>query len=216
MDFRNNTHIQGIAHILRNVGECIEGNLICDINPDNFTIERNIAKIKNLQYLVAGKKKICEIGLNAAHSLLLMLLVNPTAEYTLFDLGNHKYTRPCVEYIRSQFPESKIEIFYGNSVETLAEYIEDHPNQLNTYDLCHLDGGHTEDIFSQDYANVKKLVKESGIVIFDDYDLPAIHSFIDTMVSTDEIVEVKDPELSKTGLHFIYSYTLTTKISPTS
>jgi len=36
------------------------------------------------------------------------------------------------------------------------------------------------------------------------------------MVSTDEIVEVKDPELSKTGLHFIYSYTLTTKISPTS
>jgi hypothetical protein len=79
-----------------------------------------------------------------------------------------------------------------------------------------LDGGHTEDIFSHDYANVKKLLKETGTVIFDDYDLPAIHSFIDTMVTTGEIVEVKDPELSNTGLHFIYSYTLTTTILQTS
>jgi hypothetical protein len=135
-----------------------------------------------------------------------MLLVNPTAEYTLFDLGNHGYTRPCLEYIRSNFPSARIQIIYGNSVETMATYIQENPEKLTTYDLCHLDGGHTQDIFSHDYANVKKLMESQGIVIFDDYDLPAIRSFINTMVSTNEIVEVKDPELARTGLHFIYRY----------
>lgn len=204
MEFRSNTHIQNIEKILKGVGERIEGNLICDVNPGNYTIERNLAKIRNLQTLCRGKK-ICEIGVNAGHSLLLMLLVNPTAEYTLFDLGNHRYTRPCVEYIRAQFPDTKIEIIYGNSVETIARYCAENPAQLSTYDLCHLDGGHTQAIFSHDYANVKKLVKMDGVVIFDDYNLPEIRSFIAKKLAEKEITEVVDG-LTKTGLHFIYRY----------
>jgi predicted O-methyltransferase YrrM len=203
MELRSNTHIQNIAKILTEVGERVEGNLICDISPGNYTIERNLAKIRNLQALCTGKK-ICEIGVNAAHSLLLMLLVNPTAEYTLFDLGNHKYTRPCVDYIRAQFPETKIEVIYGNSVETMARYVAENPAQLSTYDLCHLDGGHTQDIFSHDYANVKQLMKADGVVIFDDYDLPAIRSFVNGKLAAKEITEVEG--LVKTGLHFIYRY----------
>jgi predicted O-methyltransferase YrrM len=205
MEFRSNTHIQNIEKILKGVGERVEGNLICDIDPWNYTIERNLAKIRNLQTLCKGKK-ICEIGVNAAHSLLLMLLVNPAAEYTLFDLGNHRYTRPCLEYIRTQFPQTKITIIYGNSVETIARYIEENPAQLSSYDLCHLDGGHTHDIFSHDYANVKKLVKSDGVVIFDDYNYPEIHSFINKKLAAKEITEIKDG-LVKTGLHFIYRYT---------
>lgn len=204
MEFRSNTHIQNIEKILKGVGERVEGNLVCDINPGNYTIQRNLAKIQNLQILCRGKK-ICEIGVNAAHSLLLMLLVNPTAEYTLFDLGNHKYTRPCIEYIRAQFPDTKIEIIYGNSVETIAQYCAENPAQLSTYDLCHLDGGHTQDIFSHDYANVKKLIKTDGVVIFDDYNLPEIRSFIAKKLAAKEITEVVDG-LVKTDLHFIYRY----------
>jgi predicted O-methyltransferase YrrM len=205
MELRSNTHIQNIEKILTTIGERVEGNLICDIDPLNYTIERNLAQIRNLQSLCTGKK-ICEIGVNAAHSLLLMLLVNPTAEYTLFDLGNHAYTRPCIDYIRAQFPETKIEVIYGNSVETIAQYIAENPAQLSTYDLCHLDGGHTQDIFSHDYANVKQLMKADGLVIFDDYDLPAIRSFITTKLAAKEITEIVDTHLIDTGLHFIYRY----------
>ncbi|NBO71339.1 MAG: class I SAM-dependent methyltransferase [Bacteroidetes bacterium] len=205
MELLTNIHIQNIETILRNVGERVEGNLICDIEPNNYTIHRNIEKIRNLQTLCNGKRRICEIGVNAAHSLLLMLFANPNAEYTLFDLGNHGYTRPCVEYIQSKFPSTRIEIIYGNSVETVAKYIREHPEKQGTYDLCHLDGGHTPDIFTHDYANVKKLLG-NGIVVFDDYDLPAIHSFLDSMVSTGKIVEVKHSDLLKTDLHFIYRY----------
>jgi hypothetical protein len=203
MDLQNNIHIRAIADILHNVGERVEGNLICDIDCDNYVIDRNFAKIHNLKVLCAGKKRICEIGVNACHRLLLMLLVNPDAEYTLFDLGNHKYTRPCIEYIRSQFPAAKIEIIYGNSVETIPNYIAQGPEK---YDLCHLDGGHTREVFSHDYENVKKMVGPDGTVIFDDYDLGDIHNFVNSKVSTGDIVEVKDPLLLKTGLHFVYRH----------
>ena len=86
MELLQNEHIKKITNILEEVGEQIEGNLICDVKPTNWTIQKNIHKIKNLQYLVKNKKKICEIGVNACHSLLLMLLVNPNADYLLFDL----------------------------------------------------------------------------------------------------------------------------------
>jgi len=203
MEFRENPHIRNIANILRSIGERIEGNLICDIDPEHYVIHRNLAKIRNLQTLALGKKRICEIGVNAGHSLLLMLLVNPEAEYTLFDLGNHRYTRPCIDYIRSQFPNTVIEISYGTSVETIPEYIR--LGSDKKYDLCHLDGGHTFEVFSEDYANVKKMLMPNGIVIFDDYDLSQIAQFVNSKVAAGEIVEFVDPSLMKTGLHFIYS-----------
>ena len=53
----NNIHVKNITKILKYVGERIEGNLICDIRPDNYVISRNKSKIKNLQYLCKNKKK---------------------------------------------------------------------------------------------------------------------------------------------------------------
>lgn len=97
MDVKLNGHFEKISQILNEIGERVEGNLICDVDSSNIVITRNIAKIKNLQYLSKNKNKICEIGVNAGHSLLLMLEQNPNAEYLLFDLNNHKYTNPCIE-----------------------------------------------------------------------------------------------------------------------
>ena len=206
MELVQNKHVQAISSILKTIGERVEGNLICDINPDNYQIHRNLNKIKNLQYLCKDKRKIIEIGINACHSLLLMILVNPTAEYLLFDLNNHTYTVPTLDYIRANFPDTKINAVFGDSCKTIHAFISMNPEQLNTYDLIHLDGGHTEDVFSQDYANSKKLATDSGIIIFDDYDLPNINKFINEKLRTKEIVEVDDKNIIKNDLHFIYSY----------
>jgi hypothetical protein len=195
MDLRNNLHVQNIAKILQTVGEFVEGNMICDIKPDNYVIDRNIAKIRNIQKLAVGRAKICEIGVNAGHSLLLMLLVNPTAAYTLFDLGNHKYTAPCVEYLQKAFPSATIEIIYGNSVETVARH-------EGLYDLVHIDGGHEPEIFEHDYNNVKRLAKD--LVIFDDFDYPKIRTFLNYKIGAGEIEQVGE---SSTKLHLIYRYT---------
>ena len=206
MDLIENKYIQGITQILELVGERVEGNLICDITPRQWTIEQNIQKINNLQYLCKNKNKIIEIGVNACHSLLLMLLINPDAEYLLFDLNNHKYTEKTIEYIKKEFPNTKINIIYGNSIETINRYILDNPNQLNSYELIHLDGGHTEDIFSEDYNNSKKLITDNGVIIFDDYNMNDIKDFIHKKINQKEIVEYIDNNIIKNNLHFIYKY----------
>jgi hypothetical protein len=202
----NNPHMMSIQSILRMVGERVEGNFICDISPDNFTISQNLDKIANLQVLSRGKNKICEIGVNACHSLLIMLLENPNAEYLLFDLNYHKYTEPCIQYIKSSFPKAKITIIYGNSVETVKKYIETHIEELNTYDLCHIDGGHTDDILSNDFYNIKLLSKASSPVIFDDSNYENIYYFLKDRLLKNEISVFKDENLNYTNAHFIYSY----------
>jgi len=200
-----NEHIINLTKILKTVGERVEGNLICDISPDNWTYMQNMDKIKNLQNLCKGKKKIVEIGVNACHSLILMLLENPEAEYLLFDLNFHRYTEPALDYVKRAFPNTVIKIVYGNSVETITQYINDNPEELHTYDMCHLDGGHTEDIFSVDYENMKQFNKKNSCVIFDDYDLPQIRNFIHKKIENGEIKELCN-NVIKTNRHFIYEY----------
>jgi len=196
--------MRNITKIIEDTKERVEGNLMCDIAATNWTYKNNIVKIRNLQYLCKNKKKIMEIGVNGCHSLIIMLLENSTADYLLFDLGMHTYTSKTVQYTISAFPQASIKIVYGNSVETITKYIDENPNEIGTYDLIHLDGGHTEDIYSFDYANSKKLIKSDGIVVFDDYNYGAIHRFINEKVRSNEIVEVDDPNVKKTPLHFVY------------
>jgi len=219
-DLQSNKHIISISKILENIDEKVEGNLICDITPYNFIYNDNLAKIKNLQYICKNKSKICEIGVNACHSLLLMVLVNPTAEYLLFDLNNHKYTEPCLDYIRTEFPNTKINIIYGNSVKTIYNYIKNNKNELNTYDFCHIDGGHTKDIFEHDFNNIKYLINNNKPVIFDDYNMNEIRQFINEKINNNEIIKYNENGDEKidekinianniidTNLHFIYTYT---------
>jgi hypothetical protein len=202
----NNLHVINITRILKDINKRVEGNLICNLKPDNYVISENESKIKNLQYLCKNKKKIIEIGVNACHSLLLMLLINPNAEYLLFDLGNHKYTIPTLNYVRTQFPDTKINIIFGNSIETIPKYIQDNQDSINSFDLIHLDGAHTENIFSQDYINSKKLIVNKGIIIFDDYNMHIIRKFINRKIKDNEIIELDDKNIIKNNKHFIYSY----------
>ncbi len=55
--------------------------------------------------------------------LLLMFHINSDNEYLLFDLNNYKYTESAIEYIKKDFPNTKINIIYGNSIETMNKYI---------------------------------------------------------------------------------------------
>jgi hypothetical protein len=206
MELLTNPVLQGLTQILIECGERVEGNLVCDISPTNYVISKNIAKIRNLQTLVKGKTKICEIGINACHSLLIMLIENPTAEYLLFDLNIHKYTEPCLNYIKSQFPETKINIIYGDSTTTVDKFIATHIDELNQYDLCHIDGGHEPHIFEKDYENIRKLSKPGHPVIFDDFDMPMINSFMIRKLSENEVKLFDEITLMKTNRHVVYSY----------
>jgi predicted O-methyltransferase YrrM len=194
-------HISNISKILDRIGERVEGNLICDISADNLTDVVNQNKIQNLLILAKGKSKICEIGVNAGHSLLLMVSTNPEAEYLIFDLNGHAYTKPCVEYIKNAYPSTKITEVYGDSNVTLKQYIES--NELHTFDLIHIDGGHETETVENDFNNTKHLLTENGIVIFDDYNFGNIKTVIDKYVDEGVVSEYTE-DVIKTNLHFIY------------
>ena len=195
-------HISNISNILDSIGERVEGNLICDISSDNFTDVVNESKIKNLLTLSKNKSKICEIGVNAGHSLLLMVSSNPAAEYVLFDLGGHRYTRPCVEYIKNAYPSTKITEVYGDSNLTLREYVSS--NEPNTFDMIHIDGGHETHTVVNDFIYTQFLLKKDGVVIFDDYNFGNIKQVVDYYVSRNIIVKYNEDGLMETNLHYIY------------
>jgi predicted O-methyltransferase YrrM len=194
-------HISNIGDILDKIGERVEGNLICDISADNLTDVVNQNKIQNLLILAKGKSKICEIGVNAGHSLLLMVSTNPEAEYLIFDLNGHAYTKPCVEYIKNAYPSTKITEVYGDSNITLKQYIES--NELHTFDLIHIDGGHETATVENDFTCTQELLTKDGIVIFDDYNFGNIRTVIDSYVEKGVISEYTE-DVVKTDLHFIY------------
>jgi predicted O-methyltransferase YrrM len=194
-------HISNIGVILDKIGERVEGNLICDITSDNLTDVENQSKIQNLLILSKGKSKICEIGVNAGHSLLLMVSANPEAEYLIFDLGGHDYTRPCVEYIKNAYPSTKITEIYGDSNVTLKQYIKS--NELHTFDLIHIDGGHETETVENDFIYTQKLLTEDGIIIFDDYNFGNIRRVIDGYVEK-KVISEYTKDVIKTNLHFVY------------
>jgi predicted O-methyltransferase YrrM len=188
-----------IAEILNNIGERVEGNLICDISSDNLIDDVNKNKIYNLMKLAEGKSKICEIGVNAGHSLLLMVSVNPTAEYLIFDLGGHAYTRPCVDYIRKQYPSTKITEVYGDTKITLSEY-----KKTKSCDMIHIDGGHDTHTVVNDFIYTQQLLKKGGVVVFDDYNYHNIKEVVDYYRDRGIISEYKTG-MVETDLHYIYT-----------
>lgn len=196
-------HFDNIKTILESIGERVEGNLICDVSPSNLVMNRNANKIHNIQKLSIGKERICEIGFNAGHSLLLMIENNPTAEYVIFDLCNHTYTIPCLEYIAKQYPNTKIEFIAGDSSVSMPKYIKQNPNLK--FDFIHIDGGHDLENVINDYNNSYILIKDGGLTLFDDYDYPTIKDFINTKLGKGEIKEHSNSELIKTPLHIVYT-----------
>ena len=199
-------HFDTISDILKEVGERVEGNLICNVSADNVIIEETKDKIYNLRYLVKNKVRICLVGINAGHSLLVMLEQNPTAEYVLFDLGNHGYTKPCIEYIKKQYPKTRINVIYGDSKETIPNFILDNEYLQESFDLVHIDGGHGFLEFCADFYNCRYLVSKDGLTIFDDYDYSDIKKFIDNRVSVGSIKRYQNSNLKVTDKHFIYTY----------
>lgn len=194
-------HILQLSKILDEIGERIEGNLICDVTSDNFIDEVNRDKIDNLIKLAKGKTKICEIGVNAGHSLLLMVSVNPKAEYLIFDLGGHSYTKPCVEYIKSVYPSVKITEVYGDTKLTLRNY-----NTEEKFDLIHVDGGHDTHTVVNDFIYTERLLSPNGIVVFDDYNYGNIKEVINYYQNQNVISKYENGDVTSTHLHYIYKF----------
>jgi predicted O-methyltransferase YrrM len=149
---------------------------------------------KQLNLFWCGKQatRICEIGFNAGHSSMLMLLGRnqEPLNFTVFDIGQHRYTAPCLDYIQQAFSHVNFEYLKGDSTIVMPEWINANPDMKQAYDLVHVDGGHSEFCASNDMKNANLLLKIGGIMIIDDTDAPQINKQVDIYIASGKYVEI--------------------------
>jgi predicted O-methyltransferase YrrM len=147
---------------------------------------------KQLNLFWCGKQtptRICEIGFNAGHSAMLLLLASSATTFTVFDIGHHQYTQPCLNYIEHIFPQVAFEYIVGDSTVTMPTQME---GRQETYDLVHVDGGHSEFCATSDMKHADILLKSGGIMVVDDTDAPQINGLVNLYLASGkyEVVDV--------------------------
>ena len=147
---------------------------------------------KQLNLFWCGKQtptRICEIGFNAGHSAMLLLLASSATTFTIFDIGHHRYTQPCLNYIEHIFPQVAFEYIVGDSTLTMPTQME---GRQETYDLVHVDGGHSEFCATSDMKYADILLKPGGIMVVDDTDAPQINGLVNLYLASGkyEVVDV--------------------------
>jgi hypothetical protein len=95
----------------------------------------------------------------------------------IFDINEHAYTVPCLEYLKTAFPEANFKFFKGDSTVELPAFIAGNPGLR--VDLVHVDGGHFEHCIRSDFGCAERLVRSGGNIIVDDTNDPVINRFVE-------------------------------------
>jgi hypothetical protein len=187
-----NKYLNDLSQIIINSKDELEGN--CFYYHKTLNLFQNLYS-KQLNLFLCGKvavNNICEIGFNAGHSSMLMLLGKDKTpiNFTVFDIGEHAYTVPCLEYIKTQFLHVNFEYIEGDSTITMPNWITDHPHLCGKYEVVHVDGGHGDHCVSNDMKHADLLVKINGILIVDDTQDALINKYVDLYISNGNYREV--------------------------
>lgn len=143
------------------------------------------ARYANLARLVAANscKRIVEIGVfNGVHGLQMIDAAKGLHEpseifyygFDLFeDLTRETYDK---EFSKVPFPlarlelimsmsEVNIKLFKGNTRDTLSIHLD----AIRGADIIFVDGGHSVETIASDWDNIKQVMGDDTIVVFDDY-----------------------------------------------
>lgn len=122
-------------------------------------------KMLHLTNLSKGKKKMLQVGFNGGHSAEILLNgSDPNSTLISFDIGVHSYVNLCKNEIEQKFP-NRHTLILGDSLLTLPSFTL---NNLHSFDLIFIDGGHTYEIASSDINCAFQLGKSGGTIIVDD------------------------------------------------
>jgi hypothetical protein len=198
-DYESHSHemqkiLEDIKQIIINANGAVEGNCFYRGGGHGLTLVPDLYP-KQLNLFWCGKQastKICEIGFNAGHSSMLMLLGRDSTplDFTIFDICEHRYTIPCLEYMKLRFQHINFEIVQGDSTVNMPKWIEANQKHLGLYDVVHVDGGHSEHCIHNDMGNADILVKKGGIVIIDDTDVNYINNYVNLYISSGKYREM--------------------------
>jgi hypothetical protein len=185
-------HLDNLKNIIIHSNGILEGN--CFYHHTTLNLFPELYS-KQLNLFWCGKQaiqNICEIGFNAGHSTMLMLLGrnNTPLNFTIFDIGQHLYTKPCLEYIKTQFSHVNFEYVEGDSTIMMPKWMQNNSELIYNYDVVHVDGGHSENCILNDMKNADLLVKKNGIIIIDDTNSEIINKYVNLYISNGKYYEL--------------------------
>jgi predicted O-methyltransferase YrrM len=136
-----------------------------------FCLADEVKKIK--------PKTILEVGTHNGRSASIMLEEavkhNADVKYFGFDLfedmteeiavkEHHGKKLPSMSIASQKLAPYYATLFKGDTKETLAEFRPDEP-----VDFVFIDGGHSVETIESDWNNIKEVISDSSVVVFDDY-----------------------------------------------
>ena len=185
-----NIHADNLLEIAKNTTNgMIEGTMY--IPHMNFNVYLPGLKYRNNLYIASlGHKYLLEIGFYAGHSCLVMLLANPESIIYVFDICEHSYMKPCLEYLHSKFGTHRIIFYEGNSLDTVPNTI--FPNKPS---LFHIDGCHLFDVAIQDFKNCYNIAKNNDILVLDDTNIYYLGKLWYNYIKDNKIVQFEDRRL---------------------
>jgi len=161
---QNKHHFDTLLDIVNKYGNKMTDSNYFYHNGRLIRIVENINKQINLFVLGSLSNNILKVGFDDGYHALLLLLSNKDSKICCFDICKHSYTKKCFEYLSQQFP-SRIELYEGNSNDTLLEYYNN--NNTKKFDLIYINGCHNIDVANIDYFHTKMMVVKNTIVVFD-------------------------------------------------
>lgn len=126
---------------------------------------------------------ILEVGVYLGHSLLILLLSNPTLQITCIDI-DPTFTPAAVKYLNDHFG-NRINLYMGDSQDVLSR------ETLGSFDCIHIDADHRVEAVRKEFALTRRFASPNATFIFDDYE--AIRSLIDGFVSEGVLESVETP-----------------------
>jgi hypothetical protein len=159
-------HANNLTEIAKQSGDNLEGNCFTN-HQTTLRNEKLLPKRMNLLEIARHGQKILELGFNAGHSALLLLIgSSPDAEIDFLDIGGHPYVIPCFEYLKRNFPINQ-QLLLGDSLVYLPKRVLKE-GQRDVYDIIHMDGGHANECVVNDLILLYMLLKPNGYMIVDD------------------------------------------------
>lgn len=153
---------------------------------DGQTYEYQTATLAKQEALFAAGQsatRVLEVGVYLGHSLLILLLANPTLRITCID-NDSSFSPAAVAYLNRHFGD-RITFHLGTAEAVLAR------ETLGTFDCVHIDADHTPDAVARQFSLTRPFADVGATYVFDDYE--AVRSVIDGWVSEGLLSHVTTP-----------------------
>ena len=164
--------LKSLNNALAATGEPLEGNLFYGHHQRNFASRPPHpmfkAKRDRLVLVVAGRKRLLEIGVNGGHSAYLALSSNTDLEFHGVDICANRYVREGISWLQTEYP-GRVHLHAGDS----RQVVESLATTGLRFDIFHIDGAKYR--YFGDVVNCHRLLADGEcLALIDDADRPDV------------------------------------------